>query len=348
VGRGPGFFYPQRRNPFMQRWSFGLQRQFRRLLVEAGYVGNRGAHLAEDQNYNSIPAQYLSTLPYRDATVINYLAQTVANPFQNIPQFAGSGLLGKTIARSQLLKPFPEFQGLTATVDGGASWYHSLQTRVQKRFSQGYTFTLAYTWSKFMESMDKLNPTDPSPEHVVSNADRPHIFVVSGIYELPFGSGKHWLSSRGWRNRVVGGWQVQGIYQGQSGPPLSWGNVFFYGNVHDITVPVGQRTPDRWFNVDAGFERASAAQPSNNIRTFPSNLNDVRGDGFNNFNLSLFKNFSIGERLKLQFRAEAIDALNHAMFDTPNMNPASTLFGKVSAVNGGQQRQIFVGAKLHW
>jgi hypothetical protein len=78
------------------------------------------------------------------------------------------GLTGKTIAVSQLLKPYPEFQGLTATTDGGSSWCHSLQTRVQKRFSQGYTFTVAYTWSKFMEAMDKMNPTDPRPEHVVS------------------------------------------------------------------------------------------------------------------------------------------------------------------------------------
>lgn len=349
VGRGPGFFDPTRRDPYLQQWSFGLQQQLGSLVMEAGYVGNRGAHLGEDQNYNSIPAQYLSTSLYRDNNVINYLAQTVPNPFLNIPQFAGSNLLGKTVARSQLLKPFPEFQGLTATTDGGASWYHSLQTRVQKRFSHGVMFTASYTWSKFMESMDKLNPTDPRPEHVISGADRPQVFVVSTIYELPFGRGKRWLSSAsGWRNQVAGGWQIQGIYQGQSGPPLAWGNFFFYGDVHNITLPVSQRTPDEWFNVNAGFQRASALQPANNIRIFPSRLNNVRGDGYNNFNLSLFKNFQIHERWKLQFRAEAIDALNHAMFDVPNTDPSSTLFGQVSGVSGGQQRQIFVGAKLHW
>jgi hypothetical protein len=160
-----------------------------------------------------------------------------------------------------------------------------------------------------MEAVDRLEPTDPLPEHVISPQDRPQVIVISGIYELPLGKGKPWLNSSRWLDRAVGGWTMQGIYRGQSGPPLEFGNIIFYGNIKDIPLPVGQRTVDEWFNFDAGFERASGKQLAQNIQTFPARLNNVRGDGFNNLSLSVMKNIRIRERLRLQLRAEAVDAL---------------------------------------
>jgi hypothetical protein len=341
VGRGPGFFWPSRRTPYMQRWSFSIQQQIRNVLVEAPYVGNRGTRLGVNEQIDAVPRQYLSTSAVRDTPTINFLTAAVPNPFLGLPEFAGGGLQTKTVQRLQLLRPYPQYTGLTSTLDGGMSWYHSLQLRARKRFSRGFTIQASYTWSKFMEAVERRDPTDSIPEHVISPQDRPRVFVVSGIYELPFGRGKRWF------DRIAGGWTIQGIYQGQSGPPLAFGNVLFYGAIQNIPLPVSERTVDRWFNT-ADFERTSGKQLAQNIQTFPTRLNNVRGDGFNNFNLSLMKNIRIRESLRLQLRGEAVDALNHPMFAAPNMTPTNQNFGKVTSVNADQQRQISVGAKLRF
>ena len=349
VGRAPGFFNPARRAGYMQRWSLNIQRELpHRLLIDAGYVGNRGTGLGVGEEYNAIPAQYLSRSPVRDQPVIDYLSQAVANPFFRLPEFAGSNLTGRTVGRSQLLRPYPHFTGVSSSSGSGFSWYHSLQVRAEKRFSHGYTIQAGYTWSKFMEAIEKLNPTDLHPHHVISPQDRPHHIVVSGIYEFPFGRGKRFLSGGGWGNAIIGGWSTQGIYTGQGGPPLNWGNILFYGNIKDIPLPVSERTVERWFNTGAGFERDNRKALASNIRTFPLRLSGIRQDGYNNWDLSLFKTIRITERIQFQLRAEAQDAFNHAMFAAPNSAPANTLFGSVDSIVGTEQRRISVGGKLTW
>jgi hypothetical protein len=339
VGRAPNFITPERKAGYMQRWSLTIQQEFpSRILIEAGYTGNRGTGLAMNEDLNAVPAQYFSTSPVRDQAVIDYLSRQVPNPFFGIAEFAGSGLQGRNVAASQLLRPYPHFNGLTTTLDTGFSWYHSLQVRAEKRFSKGYTLQASYTWSKFMEAVEKLNATDLHPHHVISPQDRPHHFVASGIWELPFLR----------RNRWLGGWQLQGIYQAQSGPPIGFGNIIFNGNLHDIVLPRSERTVERWFNTGAGFEKDSRRQLGSNIRTFPLRLTGLRADGFNNWDLSVFKDFQIRERLKFQLRAEAQDAFNHAMFAAPNAAPANTLFGQVNGIVGTEQRRISVGGKLNW
>jgi hypothetical protein len=332
----------------MQRWSFNVQQELPdRTLLEVGYVGNRGANLGVSTQLDPIPARYLSTSPVRDQATIDFLSQAVQNPFYGLPEFVGSSLQGRTVARSQLLMPYPQFSGVSTTLSPGFSWYHSLQVRVEKRFSHGYTLSASYTWSKLMEATSRLNATDQNPEYVISSLDRPHHIVVSGIYEVPVGSGKHWLSGvRGWQDHFVGGWTVQGIYQGQSGPPIGFGNIIFTGNLHDLVLPRSQRRVERWFNTDAGFERDPRNQLASNIRAFPSRLAGLRANGYNDWDLSLFKNFRLTEKVSFQLRAEAIDALNHAMFSAPNTSPTSGLFGQVTS--GHPQRTIMVGGRLLW
>ncbi|MDP2998131.1 MAG: hypothetical protein Q8N47_11635 [Bryobacterales bacterium] len=186
-----------------------------------------------------------------------------------------------------------------------------------------------------------LNPTDPGPHHVISPQDRPHHIVVSGIYEFPF-------RTRNWTNRIFGGWTAQGIYNGQSGPPIGFGNILFYSDIHDIVLPRSERTVERWFNTDAGFEKSPQKALVSNIRTFPLRLTGLRSDGYNNWDLSLFKNIRLREKLTFQLRAEAQDAFNHAMFAAPNAAPANTLFGQVNSIVGTEQRRISVGGKLTW
>jgi hypothetical protein len=172
---------------------------------------------------------------------------------------------------------------------------------------------------------------------VISDQDRPHRVVLSGIWELPFGRGKRWLGANVLADKVLGGWQVQGLYTGQGGPPIAWGNVLFLGDVHSITLPKSQRGVERWFNLD-GFERNSARQLSSNYRTFPSRLSNVRADGTNLWDLSVLKNTKVAERYNIQFRAEFLNAFNHANFAPPNASPASTAFGQVTAQRGFPRR----------
>jgi hypothetical protein len=311
------------------------------VLIEVGYVGNRGTGLGLGQEFNAVPAHYLSTSPVRDQPAIDYLSRAVTSPFFGMSEFAGSGLTGRTVALSQLLRPFPHFTGVSSTLSTGYSWYHALQVRAEKRFSHRYTVQASYTWSKFMEAVEYLNATDLRPHHVISPQDRPHHIVVSAIYELPF-------RVRGWANQVVGGWTAQGMYQGQSGPPIGFGNILFGGDIHNMVLPRSERKVERWFNTEAGFERDSRLQLNSNIRTFPLRLTGLRADGYNNWDLSLFKNIRLKERLTFQLRVEAQDAMNHALFAAPNTAPANTLFGQVSSIVGTEQRRVQVGGKLTW
>ena len=98
----------------------------------------------------------------------------------------------------------------------------------------------------------------------------------------------------------------------------------FNGDIHDIVLPESERTVDRWFNTDAGFEKNNSKQLASNLRTFPLRLTGLRADGYNSFDLSAMKNFALTEKLRFPLRAEAQDALNHAMFAVPNTTPTST------------------------
>jgi hypothetical protein len=281
------------------------------------------------RDLNPVPAQYLSTLPTRDQAAINFLSAQVPNPFY--PLLPRTNLASTTVSRSQLLRPYPHFSGVSSNQNLGYSWYHSLQVRMERRFSAGLSSTLSYTWSKTMEAISFLNSVDPMPEEVISSQDRTHRLAVTMLYELPFGRGKKFARpSNAVASTLISGWQVQGIYTAQSGAALGFGNSIFTGNLHDIPLPKNQRNVNRWFNTDAGFERNNQRQLASNIRTLPSRFSGVRADGPNNWDLSLLKNTRLAEGVQLQFRAEAINALNHPQFTAPNTTPTSTAFGSVT------------------
>jgi hypothetical protein len=196
-----------------------------------------------------------------------------------------------------------------------------------------------------MEAITRLNGKESPLEYVISDSDRPHRFVVSGIWELPFGRGKKFLATApGAVDKFLGGWQIQGIYTAQSGQPFGFGNALYIGDIHDITLPVGERTPERWFNT-AGFERASARQLSYNYRTMPTRLNNVRSAGMNTWDLSAIKNTQVWERMTIQFRGEFLNAFNRAQFALPNTSPTSTAFGQVTSQTG-YPRRIQLGLKI--
>ncbi len=350
LGQSIQFVWPTLREAYVQRWSFNIQQALpHQTLLDVGYVGSRGVGFAVSEDLNTIPRQYLSTSQVRDQPTINALSRQVPNPFFGLPEFTGTSLQSRTVATSQLLRPYPHFFTTGTSVNAGSTWYHSLQARAEKRFSKGWTLLASYTWSKFMEATARLNPSDPIPEHVISSSDRPHYFLLSAGYELPFGRGKRWLASRGWLDKVFGGWSVQALYTGVSGPPLSLGNILFYGNIKDIPISPSQRTVDRWFNVEAGFERSSQRQLASNIRTFPSRLSALRGDGVNCMNMSALKSFSFRERLSFRVEAEVLDVFNTPLWAGPSTSPTSSLFGKVSALQSDTtQRRATLGIRATW
>ncbi len=252
IGNAISFFNQHPESPYNQRFELGVQRELPAgFVVEASYVGNRGTHIEINRNINSVPSRFLSTLPTRDQARISYLTGNVANPF------AGLGIPGlgasSNIQRQNLMKPFPEFGDITTTTNDGYSWYHSAQLRIEKRFSKGYTAQASYTHSRFMQATEYLNPTDPLPTEVVSDTDYPNRFALSAIYELPFGKGRQFLAgSNGIVSRIVGGWQIQGVYTYQSGAPLSWGNYIYNGNFKDLVIPSDQQSLSQWIN-NTGF-----------------------------------------------------------------------------------------------
>jgi outer membrane receptor protein involved in Fe transport len=336
VGRAVSFYDPNPRSPYMQRWTLDLQRELQRgVRFYAAYLGNRGTKLQVSRQLDPVPAQYLSTLPVRDNAVNGMLTANVANPFQNIAEFAGSNMTGATVARSQLLKPMPQFTGVTASFPAGSSWYHSLRTRLESRFAAGYLFQFSYTFSKFMEAVSYLNETDSVPARVISPQDRPHRVVASGIWELPVGRGKKLLPGiPGWLNHVLGGWQINAAVQFQSGAPLEFGNVLFSGNIKDIVLASDQRGVDRWFNTEAGFDKVAGRQLVNNVRTFPNRFGGIRAPASSAWNASLAKTLRVSERVRLQLRAEGYNVFNQTDLGAPIMVPTNQAFGQITGVLG--------------
>ena len=177
----------------------------------------------------------------------------------------------------------------------------------------------------------------------LSDLDHTHVLHLSGIYELPFGAGKPWLSqAHGITRAVAAGWQLQTTWQFFTGPPLGFGDALLVAPMSDITS--GPQTIAQWFNI-AAFDRKSADALSWNVQSLSSRLSGVRGPGVNMWNLSTLKNFQLNERFRLQFRAEMLNAFNHTCLSNPNTNPTNAAFGSITAASS-QPRFIHLALKL--
>jgi len=345
VGQGITFFDIKPLTSYMQRWQLSIQRELpHRIVLDAGYVGNRGTKIETSRNLDAFPVQLLSRTGERDQPVIDYFSANLPNPYY--PLLPGTGRAGTLISRAALVTAYPHFTSLSTTNSEGYSWYHSLQVKADKRFWRGHTVQVAYTWSKFMEATGFLNDGDPVPAKCISDEDRPHRLSLSWIWELPLGRGRNLLANTNpVLSAFVSGWQVQGLYTAQAGQALGFGNVIFRGNLKDIVLPDGQRTPDRWFNIDAGFERDSKKQLGYAARVMSFRFSSIRGDGMNNWDLSVIKDTRIREGMKVQFRAEFLNAFNHVMFSNPNTSVTSTAFGTITSQEG-YPRRIQLGIKF--
>jgi hypothetical protein len=204
---------------------------------------------------------------------------------------------------------------------------------------------MSYTLSKFREKASFLNEQDVQFEDRFNSADRRQRWVVSGIWELPFGNGRKWGSNwRGVTDAVLGGWQVQGIGQLQTGGPLNFDANYLFRGDRNSVAGAGNKNIDRWFNID-GFERAAGAQLGGNYRTAPRQFPGVRGQGLNLWDLSIIKAFALTERAKLQVRGEFLNGFNHPQFNDPDRTPTSSNFGR-SISQQNLPRNVQLGLRL--
>jgi hypothetical protein len=168
------------------------------------------------------------------------------------------------------------------------------------------------------------------PYESLSSIDRAHRVTGSGIWELPFGKGRHFANHM---PRVLellaGGWQISGALQRQSGQPIDWGQMIITGDSTKLALPSDQRNVDHWFNTSI-FDRATGDQLASNIRTFPLRFSNVRFDSQRRVDFSLNKYFAITERAKLHFRADTFNALNTPGLQGPNTTATGTTFGTIS------------------
>jgi hypothetical protein len=354
VGRGIDFIDPDWKRARQHRWRLGVQRELTKTMVaEVAYLGSYANDMSLTQRLDYLPEAFWADGLERNDTIANYLNGTVPNPF-HISNFevlrttdpvlyndmANNGFFtSTTIRRHQLLREYPHMtsgNGLRNTrVPDGRSRYHHVELSLQQRMSKGIEYTVAYT--RAWDERQDFYPSefDRTPIWRSSGSSLPHHLMVTTIAELPFGEGKPWLSS-GWGRRLLGGWQVSGIYHLQSGRLIDWTdpnrNPIYYGASYDtIALDRSERDRARWFNT-ADFERASALQPASfHRRIFPANLDFLRGDYMNQLDLSVQREFRLPNRTRFQVRVDAVNVLNNVQWDQPNTDPTSSNFGVVTA-----------------
>lgn len=345
AGLGQGVFGVQRDNGsgYAQQWNLSLQKTFgQNWSVEAGYLGSKLTRLGvPDINLNQLSVQQLG--------LGSQLTQQVANPY--VGQIPANTSLGTpTIARGQLLRPYPRFTTVTLYRNNiGHSTYHSFQSRIEKRFSRGLTFSMAYTYSRLIDDagavFDSAVLTGPVAnfqaadsfnkrlEKDVSTGNVPHIFASGLVYDLPFGRGRaHSLS--GWKDHLAGGWQLASIIRFQSGSPIAVTqatnlNAFAgFGiqrpnRIADPELPSGERTTGRYFNT-AAFSQA----PQFSIGS--SSRNPVTGPGYQTADVMIGKTFVLTERFRTEFRAEAFNVANTPPLGNPNGSFGNAAFGSIT------------------
>ncbi|MBY0374290.1 MAG: TonB-dependent receptor [Bryobacteraceae bacterium] len=324
-GLGQSVFAVQRdqKSGYAQQWNLSLQKTIARdWILEFGYLGSKLTNLGvPDVNLNQLTVEQLA-------------------------------LVRADITRQQLLRPFPRFNNVALYRNNvGHSTYHSLQARLEKRFSRSFTGTLAYTFSRLIDDagavFDSAILTGPAAsfqaadsfnrrlEKDVSTGNVPHNFSSGFVWELP---------------RFLRGWKLAAIARRQSGSPLAVTqqpnlNAFAgFGiqrpnRLRDPQLPAAERTLSRWFDTQA-FAPAPQFTIGNSSR------NPVLGPGYATLDLMLGRTFSLTERLSAEFRAEAFNSTNTPPLGNPNGAFGTPAFGSITTALDPRVYEFVV--KLHF
>ena len=365
-----------RKNATFTRYMIGIQRELPfKIGLEATYIYSSGKDLGVSRELNAIPAQYLNSFtPSTDPSTIlaaitavnTNLNATVPNPFRGLITDSATWN-ASTIQRRRLLTPFPQYGNIAVTEYNGTSNYQSFSLQVVKRFTEGLSLNGSYTFSRERQATQYLNPQDTALTEIVSPTERPHRYTASAIYELPFGKKRRFGS--GWNSAldaILGGWQLQGVYEWQSGEPLQFGNVFYNGDPGQLVNRLGKRDGQgRKYGIDVpafdiagffiggvqsaanvpGFSNNYTSSSTNALRYFPLTMSNFRNQRFLKFDVGLSKNFRVGEGKKLQVRVEAINLLNSPYFSGLNLDPTNAAFG-LASTQRQPPRDIQIGGRF--
>ena len=345
-----------RKNLRNLRWSFGFQQEITKdLQIEVNYVGQHADHLmlasSSSDSGRVINGPGNGTCP---TFIESYCAlgtrlnARIPNPFFGLIP-AASPLGQSTITVAQLLEPNPEFQSISINRDsggtsqynsqGGNSYYNSLQIGANKRFSYGLNAQVAYTFSRQIETLRYIEPGDAAPSKMIGQFDNPQRVSMGIIYELPFGPGKSLKSNVAAVNKVIGGWQWSAMYIYQTGAAVALPAVLATGSSPAVSNP----SVNNWFNP-----ASMAVLPAYTPRTIPYFWSGLRSPSINNWDMSFIKNTLIyKDRVKLQFRAEFVNALNRPWFGTLDTNPASATYTQLTS-QANNPRNIQFGLKVNF
>jgi len=318
--------------PTIYSMSLGVQRDIGfNTVVDVSYVGTLSRHLFMARELNATPFGYLFTKAAQDPT--QFAGGVVPDSDPTIPQAyrdAGLRFDGTKALPANLIRPFPGLAGIRYEENVATSNFNSLQVSVNRRFSRGFTYSIAYTWSKALGVADGdgsfVNPYNTRLyDYRLLGFDRTHAFVATYVYNLPeFGKrlGDNWFS-RG----LFNGWQISGISSFISGNPFELG-------VGIAGINANQRITGSWTEPPRYRLKGDPAKGPNGLLINPDafiipelgslGLGErtyLRNPGINNTDLSVFKNFFLGDPDKgrrIQLRLEAFNVFNHTQFSGIN------------------------------
>ena len=343
--------------PTIYSWSFGIQRQLGvKNALEVSYVGNSAHHLQLPRNINQLPLGSTTSATTCPAGT----SSSFSSPCNPLPNFNNL---------NNAVKPFLGYGNIFFTGYDANSSYNSLQMRLSRRFATSFTGNVDYTWSKAIDQADTDDASGLSAcgyafncarEKGPSGFDRTHILSFDYVYQLPkLGSRTNNALGR----IVLDGWQISGITRFWSGLPLnvtsSTGNPGTLGggvrpDLCNCGQPLYPATQNRleWFNPLAFSFPANGTLGN-------AGRNILRGPRVDNWNLSLFKNTRISERVNTQLRLEAFNVFNHTQFlgvsttlplgQNPSTPVTAASAGTVGQITSARDpRNVQLGLKVYF
>ena len=336
--------------PWSQQWNLNIQRELPwQMSLEVAYVGTRGLQLSR----NGEDGLSLNQLDPQSLSLGSALNQQVDNPFFGLG--TGGFFASPKISRGQLLRPYPQFTDIIPLYSSGASSnYHALQVSFSKRLSRGILIDSNYTWAKNIEEgLTHQDSYNIRGDRGLSTIDIAHRFVISYLYELPFGKGRKFgANAPGVLDAIIGGWQFNGITTFQSGTPLTITANNTAGLFNPLTRPNTNGKDPRFSGkvderLNKYFDTSVYSQPAAFTFGNVGPTVNIRNDGVRSFDLSLFKQFAPTERMRVQFRVEALNAFNTPRFGSPTTGVTAINFGQITS-QANSPRQLQFGLKILW